>query len=242
MNAVAANRPGATFSIRALALVLAALVTAIPLFLLLLGLSIKTAQAIRESRLSVDLIEIPPPPPPELPRPAQAHPAERAAAPAAAQARPASLVDQSRTPLEAPPAPAAADASAAGTGEGLGTGLGGDGPGGNGDGAIGGTVARVPVRGEASWIYKPDNAALMPFSPQRAGVEGVNGQVLLTCRVLRNRRVADCRVASERPRGYGFGRAAVEASRTFRLNPPTLDGEPDEARRVAIPVSFNNRR
>ena len=235
----AARSSGApSVSVRASSLVLAALATGIPLFLLLLGLSIKTVEAIRESRMAVDLIPLSPPsPPPEPPRPAPAEISTHAAAPAPVVPHPATSIDQSRTPLPAPAAPATADVS--GTGTTPGTGLAGNGPGGNGTGMTGGTM---PVRTEPSWIHKPANSELLPFSPQRAGAEGINGQVLLTCRVLRSGLVTDCRVASERPRNYGFGKAALKASSIFRLNPPTLNGEPDEARRVEIPVSFGNRR
>lgn len=239
MNAVARKSGAPSGPIRAFSLVLAALATGVPLFLLLLGLSIKTVEAIRESRMSVDLIEIPPPPPPEVPQPAPARPATRSAAPAPADARIATPVDQTPTQLPAPPAPATAEMSGTGTGTTPGAGLGGNGPGGNGSGPIGGTA---PVRKGASWIFKPDTPDLLPFNPQRARMDSVNGQVLLTCRVLRSTRVTDCRVTSERPRFYGFGQAALQAASLFRLNPPTIDGEPDEKRRVEIPVSFNNRR
>lgn len=243
MNSVAARRPGASFSTRAFALVLAGLATGIPLFLLLLGLSIKTAQAIRESRMMVDLIEIPPPPPPvETPMPVQARPAERAAAPAAVESRPATPVEQSLTPLPAPPAPPSAEISGTGTGITPGTGTGGSGTGGDGTGPGGGSLVKVPMRTEASWIYKPDTRDLEPYNPRVARNEYVTGRVLLNCRVRRTNKVFDCRITAERPRGYGFGAAALEASVLFRLRPPMIDGEIDERRRVEIPVTFNNRR
>jgi TonB family protein len=240
MNAVAARKSGApSGTVRAFSLVLAAPATGILLLLLLHGLPIKTVEANGEARLSVDLIAIPPPPPPEVPRPAPARPAERAAAPAPASPRAATLVDQTPAILPAPPTPPAAEISGTGTATTPGAGLGGDGPGGNGNGRVGGTA---PVRTGASWIFEPGTPELLPFNPRRAQAESVNGQVILACRVLRNSRVADCRVVSEKPRDYGFGSAALDASRIFRLYPPTIDGKPDEARRVEIPISFNNRR
>lgn len=240
---VAAAYPGARGkSMRAFSLVLAALATGVPLFLLVLGLSIHTIRAIRDSQLSVDLIPLPPPPPPPEPvHPEPAKPSEHAAAPAPAAPKPATLVDQSAAILPQPvPQPASADISGSGTGTTPGTGTGGDGPGGNGSGPAGGAV--MPVRIGASWIFKPGTAELRPYNPPRARAESVSGEVLLTCRVLRSQKVADCRVAAERPYGYGFGTAALQASRLFRLDPPTIDGAVDERRRVEIPVTFNNRR
>lgn len=246
MNAVAARRSGApSMSNRASSLVLAALATGGPLVLLILGLSIQTVQQLRERQMSVDLIPLPPTPPPqEQPKPAPAKPAERAAAPAPAAPRPASLVDQS-TPIVPQPAPQppAADVSGTGTSTSPGTGAGGNGLGGNGTGpGMGGAAPSPPLRTAASWIYKPDSEDLRPYNPPRADADDVTGEVILSCRVLRTRKVTDCRVASERPRGYGFGRAALQASGMFRLRPPTINGEPDEKQRVEIPVTFNNRR
>lgn len=246
MNAVAARRSGAPSApVRASSLVLAALATGAPLFLLILGLSIQTFQAMRERQLSVELIPLPPSPPPEpeTPHPSPARPAERAAAPAPAAPRPATVIDTS-TPIAPQPVPAlsAADVSGSGTATNAGSSTGGNGPGGNGSGPSGGTAPAAPVRTGASWLFKPGTVEMRPYNPPLARSENVNGRVLLRCRVLRSGRVTDCAVTGERPRGYGFGRAALQVSRLFLLQPPTLNGEPDEARRVEIPVEFNNRR
>lgn len=245
MNVAARKSRAPSAPVRASSLVLAALATGIPLFLLILGLSIKTYQAIHEARTEVELIPLPPPPPPEPePRhPSPARPAERAAAPAPAAPRPATVIDTS-TPIVPLPLPAlsAADISGTGTATAPGTGTGGNGPGGNGSGPSGGTAPSPPVRTGASWVFKPGTDEMRPYNPPRARIENVNGRVLLRCRVLRSGHVADCKIAGEGPRGYGFGAAALQVSRLFVLKPPTLNGEPDEARRVEIPVEFNNRR
>ena len=228
---------------RASLLVLAALATGVPLFLLILGLSIQTFQAMRDRQLSVELIPLPPPPPPEQSHPSPARPAEHAAAPAAAAPRPATVIDQSAPIMPLPiPQPPSADISGNGTGTTPGSGTGGSGTGGNGTGPIGGTAPSPPVRTGASWVFKPGTIEMRPFNPPLARSENVNGRVLLSCRVLRTGHVTDCKVMGEGPRGYGFGKAALEVSRLFVLRPPTLNGEADEARRVEIPVSFNNRR
>ena len=244
MNAVAVRRSGAPSApVRLSSLVLAALATGIPLFLLILGLSIKTYQAIRESRTEVELIPLPPPPAPEPAHPSRARIAAHATAPSPAAARSAPVIDQSipivPLPLTQPPS---ADISGTGTAPGAGTG--GTGPGGNGNGPVGGTLVRPspPVRTGASWVFKPGTPELAPYNPPRARNEFVTGQAILNCRVLRGGKVADCRVIHEAPRLYGFGRAALAASSLFVLKPPTINGEPDEIRRVEIPVTFNNHR
>ncbi|MEZ0243116.1 MAG: TonB family protein [Sphingomonas sp.] len=243
MTAVARKSRAPSVTIRASSSVLAALATGVPLFLLILGLSIQTFQAIRESRLSVDLIPLDPPPPPERPHPEAAKPAERAGAPAPEAPHPATLIDQSRPILPQPQLqPPSADVSGSGTASTPGTGSGGSGTGGNGSGDGGTAIESGPVRAGASWVTKPSPADLQPFNPRIAQFERVDGVVMLTCRVLRNRSLTDCRVRAERPRGYGFGTAALRAAATFRLNPPTIDGLPDETRRIEIPVTFNNRR
>lgn len=242
MNAVSARRSGVpTNPVRALSLVLAALASAIPLLMLLYGLSVRTIEAMRQMPILVQLLPEPQPTPEiEQPHPSRARRAEHAAAPAPAAPQRASPVDQSQPILPQPvPMPLRAPISASGQGVAPAAGTGGNGSGGSGSGPIGGTA---PLEAGASWVTKPGTADLLPFNPPRARIENVNGQILLTCRVLRSRVLADCRVAAERPRGYGFGNAALQAARTFRFNPPTINGQPDEARRIEIPVAFNNRR
>jgi protein TonB len=60
-------------------------------------------------------------------------------------------------------------------------------------------------------------------------VEAVAGQaregtVELECTVQPDGRVSDCIVLSERPRGMGFGEAALSAARRARLSPRSVDG------------------
>jgi len=241
MNAVARPSGRPTNPVRALALLLAALASAIPLLMLLYGLSGRAIEAMRQMPIMVQLLPEPQPTPEiEQPHPSRARPAEHAAAPAPAPPQRATPVDQSQPILLQPvPMPLPAPVSASGPGVTPAAGTGGNGPGGNGSGPIGGTA---PVETGASWVTKPGTPELQPFNPPRARIENVSGQILLTCRVLRSRVLADCRVAAERPRGYGFGNAALQAARTFRFNPPTINGEPDEARRIEIPIAFNNRR
>ncbi|MES2443635.1 MAG: TonB family protein [Pseudomonadota bacterium] len=249
MNAVAARRSGVPSpSIRLAALVLAALASGIPLLMLLLGLSIRTIEAIRSAPVLVELIPLPtpvpepPPPPPQTSAPrVRPHPAAAAAAPAPLAAPPpATPVDSTPNPV-APPAPPPAPASGSGTsaGAGAGNGTGGSGTGGNGDGGTGtGGGALLPP----SWVTVPGYRELAPHNPAMARNERVNGSVLLACHGTATRRLTGCRVVQEAPRGYGFGKAGIAAARSFRINPPMRDGRVDEAAWVGIPISFNNHR
>jgi protein TonB len=240
MAAAAARRFGAPLPVRALATLLALGFSALPLWILFHSLTVRTIEAIRQSPVMIELLPLPepvPPPPPVI-EPARRPANHASAAPAPASAPPiapdATIVT---TPAPPPAAPGPAEGTAA-AGSGIGSGSGGKG-GGSGDG---GALAAGPVHTPASWAVVPGDAELLPFDPPRAMRDRVNGQVLLRCNVLGTRKLANCRVAGERPRGYGFGQAALGASRGFLMNPPTRDGIPDEKAWVEIPVAFNHRR
>jgi periplasmic protein TonB len=240
MAAAAARRTGAPLPIRALAILLATVLSALPLLVLLYGLSVTTIEAIRSAPTVVELLPLPEPQPPPLPVPAETRPEKRTpalAAPASASPPPASAPDATIVAAPAPPpAPPRVAQGAGGSGAGSGN---GDGIGGSGSD---GGARPGPVLTPADWAVVPGDAEIMPFDPPRAFREQVNGDVLLKCNVLRSGRPTNCRVASERPRGYGFGKAAIAATRNFQLIPPTRDGEPDERAWVEIPVAFNHRR
>ncbi|WP_413740679.1 TonB family protein [Sphingomonas sp. Sphisp66] len=94
----------------------------------------------------------------------------------------------------------------------------------------------------AVWAETPSQRLLGKHNPPRARYEGVTGSALLACHVLASRRLADCKVLRETPEGYGFGKAALDASADFRVVPPMLDGQLVSQGRVAIPVGFANRK
>ena len=60
--------------------------------------------------------------------------------------------------------------------------------------------------------------------PRDALRQEVAGQVLLECTVGRRGRLA-CDVIRETPADFGFGAAALRASRSFRIAPQTRDGQ-----------------
>lgn len=252
MSAVAARRSGvSTPKVRVSAGTLAAAFTSGGILLLVFGLTLRNAPAELPRSTLVDFIPVPPQPEPP-PQPEVRIETARASTPAPAPApqplpagAPPLPMDATVTPVAAPAAPpAASEGSGAanagsGTGGGNGTEDGGAGRGGTGAGA--GTPGSPAFVG-ASWVTMPGTPELTPFNPPKARIEQVNGRVLLKCNVLASRQLANCRVVREAPRGYWFGRAALAASRTFRVNPPTRGGVVLDKEWVEIPVSFNNRR
>jgi periplasmic protein TonB len=48
----------------------------------------------------------------------------------------------------------------------------------------------------------------------------------------------DCTVTSEHPAGFGFGEAAVNVSREFRMRAQTNNGEPTVGGRYRLRISF----
>lgn len=88
------------------------------------------------------------------------------------------------------------------------------------------------------WARKPTGRQLENAYPDRAIRSGVGGQATLTCKVTATGAVANCRVTSENPPDYGFGKAALKISQYFVMKPETRDGRPVEGATVNIPVRF----
>jgi protein TonB len=88
-----------------------------------------------------------------------------------------------------------------------------------------------------SWVSQPTGEQLMRAYPDRALERGLAGSAALNCMVEANGSVSGCSITGETPAGQGFGRAAQQLSRYFRINPRTVDGAA-EGSRVAINLRF----
>ncbi len=102
------------------------------------------------------------------------------------------------------------------------------------------TTAEPPVTRvirNPSWSRQPSADQMMRAYPNRALEAGVSGSATLNCLVQANGTVAVCDVTRETPEGQGFGRAAQQLSRYFRINPRTVDGAA-EGSRVSINMRF----
>jgi protein TonB len=69
-------------------------------------------------------------------------------------------------------------------------------------------------------------------------MQGVTGMAMLACAVAADTQVRQCRVLAERPPWEGFGAAALQMARVFRIRPTLVDGKVYEKARVEIPVYF----
>ncbi|MDP2118031.1 MAG: TonB family protein, partial [Brevundimonas sp.] len=79
---------------------------------------------------------------------------------------------------------------------------------------------------------------VLPEYPERAASRGLSqvATVRVSCALLPNASLTDCRTVSEDPSGYGFGAAALAAARRSRVTPGTVDGAAVGAR-----VEWNDR-
>jgi TonB family protein len=95
-------------------------------------------------------------------------------------------------------------------------GQGGNGIAGNGRGGAGnGTGSGSQLI--ASWAPSMDFSQNDPYYPRAARLAKIEGTAWLNCFVLRFDRVRDCKLIAESPSGYGFGKAALKASKGFRV-------------------------
>lgn len=90
----------------------------------------------------------------------------------------------------------------------------------------------------ANWVRQPTAEQMDRAFPDRALQRSVSGSASLNCLVEANGRVTDCRVTSETPGGYDFGRAAQSVSRYLQISPRTVNGSA-EGSRVAMNIRFN---
>lgn len=92
-----------------------------------------------------------------------------------------------------------------------GNGIDGDGSGGAGGGKGEGSKLI------ASWAPNMDFSLLNYYYPRRALNAKIEGAVWLSCFVPRFRQIRECKLLAESPTGYGFGKAALRARRSFRV-------------------------
>jgi protein TonB len=89
------------------------------------------------------------------------------------------------------------------------------------------------------WLRQPNGDDLVQFFPPQALEQGTSGRTVMDCVVRADGTLTDCTVTSETPSGRGFGRAALQASRLFKMRPKTVDGAPVEGAHVTVPMRWN---
>jgi protein TonB len=188
-------------------------------------------------------------PPEEPSRERPARPLPPAPEPRSAGAREERLSPAAPAPLPGSPAPTAtptgttAAPSGTGTGAGSGAGSGTGGGSGAGSGGVdggggGGAAGREPEIAPARWAGAMLWERLNGYHPPGALRRGVAGWATLVCRVRLDRTVHSCGVEQESDPAEGFGRAAVRASREFRIHPRQVDGVEIDNGRVRTTVRF----
>jgi hypothetical protein len=98
-------------------------------------------------------------------------------------------------------------------------------------------MRRVTMMNDPVWVKAPDFAAVGQAYPGRGG--GLEGYAVAHCEVEKTGLLAKCSVAKELPGGHGFGKAAVELARQFRVAPEVMARAPRGAPvEVDVPIRF----
>lgn len=88
------------------------------------------------------------------------------------------------------------------------------------------------------WAGRPSGDDVARFYPERAQRLEMEGRVVLLCNVEIDGYLSGCQVTQETPLDLGFGEAALNLSRLFRLKPMTRDGQPVAGGSIRIPLAF----
>ena len=76
------------------------------------------------------------------------------------------------------------------------------------------------------------------YYPSRAAEREQEGRATISCKVTASGNLTGCSIVSESPKGAGFGSAAMQLSRLFRMSPRTVNGEATEGGTVRVPITF----
>jgi TonB family protein len=99
-------------------------------------------------------------------------------------------------------------------------------------------ASNPPIRTRPDWIRVPTLDDIAEFYPRGALARGLEGRVVLDCRVSVAGRLKDCSVLEDAPSGAGFGEAALQIAPLVVVRPGTIDGAPIVDEPVRVPLAF----
>jgi TonB family protein len=89
----------------------------------------------------------------------------------------------------------------------------------------------------ARFLQQPSGRDFVENYPPDAAAQSVQGSATIECFVELDT-TTQCQVTAEAPMGWGFGAAALEISRTFRVAPATVNGVPTRGGRIRRTIRF----
>lgn len=92
--------------------------------------------------------------------------------------------------------------------------------------------------GKPNWVEKPTGEDVKSLYPKAAEKAGKEGMAVIDCRVRGDGSLRACRIHSQDPAQYGFGKAALKMSTRFRMKAKDEDGLPTAGAAVTIPIRF----
>ena len=104
------------------------------------------------------------------------------------------------------------------------------------------TRSNAPPPGRSAihldWAEMPNADNLVRDYPPEARQRGVSGDTRIECTVEPDGTLVECETLAEKPLGLGFGPAAIEASRRFRMKPYPAALIHGQLPRVIIPIHW----
>ncbi len=73
--------------------------------------------------------------------------------------------------------------------------------------------------GDKPWAHLPGAGEAFALYPEKAKLQGIQGQVRLGCRVRPTGFLTGCKVIDEAPKGHQFGAATLRLVKLFQLEP-----------------------
>lgn len=89
------------------------------------------------------------------------------------------------------------------------------------------------------WIESPTRGDISRHMPRRAREDRVGGRATLSCLIVSTGRLDGCAIVSQQPTDYGFGDAALEVARYYRMPTLTQTGLSVEGATVRVAIAFS---